>query len=154
MSEILAGPTVGGPYALLPSSIYLSTGRGIQQTAGLWLSEKTQCQEVWAAWYTIKTAMSFWNLHFSSEVTQDPSPISQSPNEFLDSNMNSGSGRALKITIQIEFPINKGLRVRFPLTWSNVMFLLTEVWSKIHLPWDKARRGYNGIWITSASHFR
>lgn len=130
--QMLAGPTFGK--ALCSTSIYLSTGCGIQQTAGLWLSEKAQCQEVWAAWYTIKTAMGFWNLHFSSEVTQDSSPISPSPNEILDFGMNSGSGRAFKIMTQIEFPIKKWLRVRFPLTWSNVMCLLTEMWSKIHLP--------------------
>ena len=48
--------------------------------------------------------------------------------------MNLGSGRTLRIT-QIEFPINmepKGLRVGFYLTWSNAMFLLMELWRKIH----------------------
>lgn len=126
MSEILAGPTVGGPCAPPPFTSQQVVRSSKQLDCGFQKRPSAKrCEQ----------HGTLSKQHFSSEVTQDPSPISQSPNEILDSGMNSGSGSALKIMIQIEFPINKGLRVRFPLTWSNVMFLLTEVWSKTHLPW-------------------
>lgn len=117
--------------------LHLSTDCRISENSWMWLSEKTQCPEVWATWQHcwsskepqvpkigisvarwLKTLLPFPNLQIRSWI-----PVWIYEVEGLS-----------KITTQIEFPINKGLRVRFSLTWSNVMFLLTELWRKIHTP--------------------
>lgn len=64
----------------------------------------------------IQRATGLTTLHFSSEVTQDPFSVTQPPNKILESCMNLRSGGSLRITTQIEFPINlvsEGFRVGF-----------------------------------------